>query len=79
MSTQDHTDATENAAGQPEQPAETEPPDPATEAPLAATVVRYAGEPDRVTVYPPGASSVARMSTWLTADIDAFVELSEQR
>jgi hypothetical protein len=79
MSTQDHTDATEDAAGKPNLPAETEPPDPATEAPLAATVVRYAGEPDRVTVYPPGASSVARMSTWLTADIDAFVDLEDCR
>ena len=46
---------------------------------LVSTVVTYADSPDRRTVYPPGLSSVARMSTWFTADDDAFVDVSEMR
>lgn len=46
---------------------------------LAATLVRYDGRPDRRTVYPPGLSGVARMSTWLTADADEFVDLDAAR
>jgi hypothetical protein len=46
---------------------------------LSSTVVCYRGRPDRRTVYPPGLSSVARMSTWLTADDDAFVDLADAR
>lgn len=46
---------------------------------LASTLVTYTDGADRRTVYPPGLSSVARMSTWFTADDDAFVELSTMR
>ncbi len=46
---------------------------------LVSTIVRYTDSPDRRTVYPPGLSSVARMSTWLTADADAFVDLDRMR
>jgi hypothetical protein len=46
---------------------------------LTAALVQYDGRPDRRTVYPPGLSSVARMSTWLTADADAFVDLDSAR
>ncbi|PSP99570.1 hypothetical protein BRC89_04265 [Halobacteriales archaeon QS_4_70_19] len=46
---------------------------------LAATLVTYEDRPDRRTIYPPGTSSVARMSTWLTADADAFVDRSAMR
>lgn len=46
---------------------------------LAATVVTYEDRPDRRTVYPLGTSSVARMSTWLSADADAFVDLAATR
>jgi hypothetical protein len=46
---------------------------------LASTLVTYADRPDRRTVYPPGTTSVARMSTWLTADADAFRGLEEMR
>ena len=46
---------------------------------LESTLVRYEDGPDRLTVYPPGLSSVARMSTWLTADADAFRDLGEVR
>lgn len=51
----------------------------ATPVTLAAALVRYDGRSDRRTVYPPGLSSVARMSTWLTADADAFVDLDNAR
>jgi hypothetical protein len=46
---------------------------------LAATLVAYADRPDRRTIYPPGTNSVARMSTWLTADADVFVHLEAMR
>jgi hypothetical protein len=46
---------------------------------LVSTLVTYRDRADRRTVYPPGLSSVARMSTWFTADDDAFVELSAMR
>ena len=46
---------------------------------LESTLVRYEDGPDRLTVYPPGLSSVARMSTWLTADADAFRDLQGGR
>jgi hypothetical protein len=52
---------------------------PATPPRLASTLVEYSESPDRRTVYPPGLSSVARMSTWLTADADAFVDLGRMR
>ena len=48
-------------------------------APLAATLVAYTDRPDRRTIYPPGTNSVARMSTWLTADADVFVDLGAMR
>lgn len=46
---------------------------------LACTLVRYDGEPDRVTVYPPDASSVARMATWISADADACLDVDGMR
>jgi hypothetical protein len=46
---------------------------------LASTLVRYDGEPDQVTVYPPGMSSIERMSTWITVDADDCLEPSEMR
>lgn len=55
---------------------------PRTDHPLAdlrSVVVNYADEPDRRTVYPAGLSSVERMSTWFTADADAFVDLEDAR
>ena len=44
---------------------------------LSMTVVEYGEGADRCTVYPPGLSGDARMSTWLSADRTAFVPLSE--
>lgn len=46
---------------------------------LNAVLVRYVDTPDRVTVYPEGLDDIDRMSTWLTADADAFVPLDEYR
>ena len=46
---------------------------------LDSVLVRYSDAPNRRTVYPPGLSGVARMSTWLTADADAFVDLEAAR
>ncbi|WP_254271786.1 DUF7511 domain-containing protein [Haloarcula marina] len=46
---------------------------------LSATVVRYTDRPDRCTVYPPGSSGVARMSTWISADADAFLDIETMR
>ncbi|WP_262180878.1 DUF7511 domain-containing protein [Haloarcula laminariae] len=43
---------------------------------LSLTVVRYADGPDRCTIYPPEATGDARLSTWLSADYEAAVELS---
>lgn len=56
------------------------PPDTESSRPgLESTLVRYDRRPDRRTVYPPGLSGVPRMSTWLTADDDAFVDLETVR
>lgn len=44
---------------------------------LHSVVVDYENRPDRRTVYPDGLSGVERMSTWLTADDDAFVNLDD--
>lgn len=46
---------------------------------LASTLVRYDGEPDQVTVYPPGTSSIERMSTWITVDADDCLAPTEMR
>ncbi|WP_236044707.1 DUF7511 domain-containing protein [Haloarcula nitratireducens] len=46
---------------------------------LSMTVVQYGDASDRCTVYPPGLSGVARMSTWLSADRSAFVGLDAMR
>ena len=46
---------------------------------LSLTVVRYADAPDRCTIYPPATTDDARMSTWLSADSDAFVDLASTR
>lgn len=55
--------------------------DPARRQPvtLESTLVRHERGPDRRTVYPPRLSEVARMSTWLSADSDAFVDLDAAR
>lgn len=53
--------------------------DPYTAAPLAHRVVEYPTGPDRCTVYPPGLSNHARMTTWMTVNADTFVDLVEWR
>jgi len=46
---------------------------------LSLTVVRYADGPDRCTIYPPAATGDVRMSTWLSADYGAFVDLASMQ
>ncbi|WP_128476037.1 DUF7511 domain-containing protein [Halorussus pelagicus] len=46
---------------------------------LRSVVVEYEDRPDRRTVYPAGVSEMERMSSWLTADDDAFVDLEATR
>ena len=56
--------------------------DPRVESPsfeLRSVVVNYERRPDRRTVYPDGLTDIERMSTWLTAADDAFVNLDEIR
>jgi len=54
-------------------------PVPAAGEELMMTVVIDADAPDRCTVAPPGLSSVARLSTWLTVDRSSVVALREMR
>ncbi|WP_256391670.1 DUF7511 domain-containing protein [Natronoarchaeum rubrum] len=46
---------------------------------LRHEVVSYPDRPDQCTIFPPEATGVTRMSTWLTADRGAFVDLSTVR
>jgi hypothetical protein len=46
---------------------------------LESRLVRYDEGPDRLTVCPPGLAGDARMSTWLSADSDAFLALETVR
>ena len=46
---------------------------------LDSTLVTNTDGPDRRTVFPRGLTSVARMSTWLTANESAFVDVEEHR
>lgn len=55
------------------------PPAPEDTTRLASTLVRYDGQPDRVTVYPPDASSIERMSKWITADAQACIDPAAMR
>ena len=46
---------------------------------LVSRLVTNADGPNRRTVFPRGLSSVARMSTWLTANEEVFVDVEENR
>ncbi|WP_435194681.1 DUF7511 domain-containing protein [Natronomonas sp. EA1] len=46
---------------------------------LNAELVCYVDAPDRVTVYPDGLDDIDRMSTWLSADAAAFLDLDDCR
>ena len=46
---------------------------------LTATRVAYGDGSDRLTLYPTDADDLERMSTWLTADAGAFVDLAGVR
>ncbi|WP_438267639.1 DUF7511 domain-containing protein [Halorussus aquaticus] len=44
---------------------------------LRLTIVKYHEQPDRGTIHPPELTGSNRMETWLTANMSAFVALSE--
>ncbi len=46
---------------------------------LRHEIVSYPDGPDRCTIFPPDATGVTRMSTWLTANCDAVVDLASVR
>ena len=46
---------------------------------LEAIVVRYEDRPDRCTITPRECPEGERLTTWLSADIDAFVALEAMR
>lgn len=46
---------------------------------LEAIVVRYEDRPDRCTITPRECPEGDRLTTWLSADIDAFVDLEAMR
>lgn len=46
---------------------------------LEIIVVRYEGRPDRCTVLPRNCPEAERVTTWLSADVDALVDLEEMR
>ncbi|WP_416839554.1 hypothetical protein [Haloferax sp. DFSO52] len=46
---------------------------------LHSVVITYRGSSDQVTVYPRRNSCCDQMDAWLTANIDAFVQLDEMR
>lgn len=56
------------------------PPDvPPGDAVLRSVVVNYESGPDRRTVYPAGVPDHERLTRWLSADDDAFVDLAVTR
>jgi hypothetical protein len=46
---------------------------------LVSVVVQYDDGPDRCTIYHPDSTGLDRMSTWISADLSSFVDLSEAR
>ncbi|WP_254764885.1 DUF7511 domain-containing protein [Natrinema marinum] len=46
---------------------------------LESVVVQYENRPDRCTVVPRECSEAERVTTWLSADVGAFVDLEDAR
>ena len=46
---------------------------------LQLAIVHYDGRPDRGTIHPAGLEGLARMETWLSADMEFFVDVSAYR
>lgn len=46
---------------------------------LEFIIVRYENRPDRCTIAPRDCPDAERMTTWLSADVDAFVDLENHR
>ncbi|MFB6281299.1 MAG: hypothetical protein ABEH40_04715 [Haloferacaceae archaeon] len=69
----DRTDDGRPSADAP--PADVPPGDPC----LRSVVVPYESGPDRRTVYPAGVADHERLTRWISADDDAFVDLDAVR
>lgn len=71
---------TEAPGSQPGPVTEASGPDRRTAPPtLRLTVVEYERGPNRATIHPRGLTGIERMETWLSANADAFVDLSACR
>lgn len=46
---------------------------------LQLAIVNYEGRPDRGTIHPAGLEGLARMETWLSADMEFFVDVGAYR
>lgn len=46
---------------------------------LKAIVVRYGNRPDRCTIAPRECTGGERLTAWLSADLDSFADLEENR
>lgn len=42
---------------------------------LVSVVVEYDEQPDQCTIYHPDSTGIERMSNWITADTNSFVDL----
>ncbi|MGQ3723143.1 DUF7511 domain-containing protein [Natrialba aegyptia] len=46
---------------------------------LESIVVRYENQSDRCTITPEECSDIERLTAWLSADMDAFIDLETAR
>ncbi|ELZ12177.1 hypothetical protein C479_05198 [Halovivax asiaticus JCM 14624] len=46
---------------------------------LEHRIVRYESSPDRCTIFPPACEPAEQLTTWLSADQSAFVDLESAR
>jgi len=46
---------------------------------LVSVVVEYEERPNQCTIYPSESTEIERMSTWISADIDCYVDLDAVR
>ncbi|WP_136716472.1 DUF7511 domain-containing protein [Halorientalis salina] len=51
----------------------------ADECELVSVVVEYDERPDQCTIYPGDSEGITRMSSWISADIDCFVDCRAMR
>jgi len=46
---------------------------------LVSVVVEYDERPDQCTIYHPDSNAIERMSSWISADTECFVDLYAER